>query len=71
MALKQSSHIQGTSGVKCNSFTKSSDTKCVVYLDYLLVHTKMFKKAMGLLVNLKKCTLFKRKVAFLGHVVRE
>ncbi|KAJ8385356.1 hypothetical protein AAFF_G00189770 [Aldrovandia affinis] len=55
---------------------------CIVYLDDLLVHTSDFEGApchlrkvfaaihqAGLRLNPKKCQLFRRETAFLGHVV--
>ncbi|KAJ8417748.1 hypothetical protein AAFF_G00225910 [Aldrovandia affinis] len=55
---------------------------CIVYLDDLLVHASDFKGALcnlrevfaairqaGLRLNPKKCQLFRRETAFLGHVV--
>ncbi|KAJ8416248.1 hypothetical protein AAFF_G00382700 [Aldrovandia affinis] len=55
---------------------------CIVYMDYLLVHAGDFEGALchlrevfaairqaGLHLNPKKCQLFWRETAFLGHVV--
>ncbi|KAJ8392388.1 hypothetical protein AAFF_G00075130 [Aldrovandia affinis] len=55
---------------------------CIVYLDDLLVHASDFEGALphlwevfaaihqaGLRLNPKKCRLFRRETAFLGHVV--
>uniref|UniRef100_A0A3Q3KZ30 Gypsy retrotransposon integrase-like protein 1 n=1 Tax=Mastacembelus armatus TaxID=205130 RepID=A0A3Q3KZ30_9TELE len=59
-------------------------TRCVVYLDDLLVHAKDFEQAIrnvrevfmairkaGLRLNPAKCNLLARQTQFLGHVVSE
>ncbi|KAJ8348857.1 hypothetical protein SKAU_G00274460 [Synaphobranchus kaupii] len=59
-------------------------SRCVVYLDDLLVHASDFQQALanltdvlaairqaGLRLNPKKCQLLRRETAFLGHIVSE
>ena len=55
-------------------------SRCVVYLDDLLVHASNFEKTLahlneidqpGLRLNPGKCQLLRRETAFLGHVVSE
>ncbi|KAJ8352199.1 hypothetical protein SKAU_G00236750 [Synaphobranchus kaupii] len=59
-------------------------SRCVVYLDELLVHASDFQQALanltdvlaairqaGLRLNPKKCQLLRRETAFLGHIVSE
>ncbi|KAJ8351980.1 hypothetical protein SKAU_G00234560 [Synaphobranchus kaupii] len=59
-------------------------SRCVVYLDDLLVHASNFQQALanltdmlaaichaGLRLNPKKCQLLRRETAFLGHIVSE
>ncbi|KAJ8381237.1 hypothetical protein SKAU_G00020150 [Synaphobranchus kaupii] len=59
-------------------------SRCVVYLDDLLVHASDFQQALanltdvlaairqaGLRLNPKKCQLLRRERAFLGHIISE